>query len=496
MAANYSNASTVHITLPTTQRGRTTERETIFRCPECPDVFTTRSSQTRHVQNQHERVIKHICPICSMGFGHKDNWTRHMKTHETDGQQKSAVPGLATGPRPQKKRKAGKNESFCLTDSFTSQPSKRRLNAHHSKKRLLDHLSPDFKEIYQKHWNAIKTHKRPGKVQSVYTVFWDPSSDTPDWDEQLWALFHEQNKRFKINFSHSFLLKHKESGGLSFFHACQNNHRALDKPRLISSKPDFLSFLSELNDYDILGHVQRERPNSRYSVQAIMSTSFYVYPLADFPIGCACDDLPDFIANNPFLHTLQRDENHGFWYKDGLCFFRCLALHKGVSPHSLQKTTQTLFQQWSGCALPPLHFTGVTLSELNSIEKKFQMNVDVFEFDQTQAPPVLVPLRRSDYKHTDTLRVLCYKHHFMYIKDIDKLGHALTCSKCGKLYAQLFRLNEHEKTCRGSQTKETFKGGVYTPPTSILQQLCDQGISVDPHFVFPYRATFDFEVFF
>ena len=313
---------------------------------------------------------------------------------------------------------------------------------------MLKKLNDDVKEVYYKHWNAVKTHKRPGMVQSVYTMFWDPHTDSPDWDQKLLDMFHEQNKRFKINFSHSFLLKHKEKGDLSFFHASQNNHAVLERPRLISSKQDFLSFLREIGDHDVLGQVQRERPDSRYSVVNIMSTSFYVYPLHDYPIGCGSVDIPSFLLNNVFIHTLHKDEHHGFVYSDGLCLFRCLALHQGASRHCLQKPTKALFKRWSGHS-PPSDFAGVTLSELESVENVFQMNIDVFQFDETQSPPVLVPLRRSAYHHADTLRVLHYQQHFMHIIDIDKLGHALACSKCSKLFKDHFNWQRHETTCIG-----------------------------------------------
>ena len=50
--------------------------------------------------------------------------------------------------------------------------------------------------------------------------------------------------------------------------------------------------------------------------------SFYIYSLFDFPIGCACDDLPSFLQNNKFLHTLQRDRHNCFSFFDSLlCFF-------------------------------------------------------------------------------------------------------------------------------------------------------------------------------
>jgi hypothetical protein len=381
-------------------------------------------------------------------------------------------------------------------DSSSSTQVKKRATKGQTKKQILDSLPEEVRDVYSKHWSSIKTHHRPGKNQAVHTFMWDPTENAPEWNNFLTDVFHSQNKRFKINFSHSFLLKNKESGDLSFYHASANNHSALPSPRLINSKQDFTSFLDEIQDTDILGHVQKERPSSNYAVEKIMSTSFYLYPLSDFPIGCGCDDLPPFITNNRFIHTLQKDENHGFVYQDGLCLFRCLALHRGASKHSLQSATKELYCRWAGTPKVPLHFAGVTLFDLESVEDCFGLNIDVFEFLDSESTPYLIPKRRSAYKHTDTVRLLLFKQHFMYIVNIDKVCKALACSKCQKLYKNAMRLNEHEKSCSGPATKQQYQGGVYNTSQSVLSDLRQYGIDVDDKFVFPYRATFDFECFF
>ena len=223
----------------------------------------------------HEKTKNHLCSSCGKSFGRRDNLNRHQRiVHHS-----SATTPHQVGWGGKRKGEEGSSSS-----SSSDPIPPKVLKAHRSEKESLKALPPPIKEMYQKYWRAVKTHKRPGKSQSVYTMFWDPCLDSPDWDERLLTMFHEQNKCFKINFSHSFLLRHKESDTLSFFHASHNNHSAMEHPRLIGSKQDFLSFLHEISDHDVLGHVQKERPNSRYSVVNIMATSFYIYPLSNFPI--------------------------------------------------------------------------------------------------------------------------------------------------------------------------------------------------------------------
>jgi len=423
-------------------------------------------------------------------FSRKGNLRRHVR--QSHQQQQPPPP-----PAPQPS--TSKRKASHPPPSSPSLPPNKRSKNQPNKKQLLSYLPKDQKEIYEEHWNAIKTHKRPGKLQSTYTMMWSVKSDEPDWDSDLMSLFYEQNRRFKINYSHSFLLKDKESGQLSFFHASQNNNLATENPHLINSKSEFVEFLNELNDKDILQHVQKERPNSKSQVAKIMSTSFYVTPLSEFPIGGPTSELPLILKNSHHLYTLQKDKTNKLEYKDGLCLFRCLAIHKGANLRGLQKPSKQLFKAWSGHAVPPLHFPGVELFELQSIEDTFQVNIDVFDFDETHSTSTFCcfsPLRRSAGHHKETMRVLHYQQHFMYIKDIDKLAHAFSCSQCGQLWKQHHQLNRHEKKCPGKGPTESYRGGVYTPPKSIWQKLALYGLDVDENFVFPYRATFDFECFF
>ena len=195
-----------------------------------------------------------------------------------------------------------------------------------------------------------------------------------------------------------------------------------------------------------------------------------------------------------YLHT-REDENHHFDYTDNLCFFSCLALYQGVERHSLQMHTTTLFHQWleSQNNLSS-DFSGMTLTDLEKAEDLFNVNVDVL--DESQSPPCLVPSRWSARKHSKTVRVLCYSKHFCYIININKAAHAFGCGQCGKLWKKEGLLNRHEKTCTGDKVKQVYPGGVYTPKLTPLEMLQKNGLLIDPSYIFPYRATYDFEVFF
>ena len=114
-------------------------------------------------------------------------------------------------------------------------------------------------------------HEHHGKIQHTYNYFWDPTQDFPNWRDYLRYVFNSQRYRFKINFSHSFLLENIETDELRFYHASIINYVGLDRPRLIQNYQD-------IEDIDMLQQAQMQRENSKWSVNRIMSNSFYVYP--------------------------------------------------------------------------------------------------------------------------------------------------------------------------------------------------------------------------
>ncbi|GFN84137.1 hypothetical protein PoB_001064300 [Plakobranchus ocellatus] len=77
------------------------------------------------------------------------------------------------------------------------------------------------------------------------------------------------------------------------------------------------------------------------------------------------------------------------------------------------------------------------------------------------------------------MKILYYNEHFMYIIDIDKLGCALACEKCGKLWKQQCSLDRHQKSCTGLGSRVRYYGGVYTAPSSIVEDLSRYGFGID-----------------
>ena len=162
---------------------------------------------------------------------------------------------------------------------------------------------------------------------------------------------------------------------------------------------------------------------------------------------------------------------------------------------NLRHPTQKLAKQWQVYqGLGTLdNFSGVSLMEMTNLENCFSINIEIFEYDENQ---VLCPKLRSRCRFRETMYLLLFQNHFMYIANIDGAGHSFACSKCSKLWPAVRQLNRHEKGCNGGKPVERFKGGVYNTQKTIWEFLASYGIDVDTTFVYPFRATYDFESFF
>merc|ERR1711860_65569 len=75
---------------------------------------------------------------------------------------------------------------------------------------------------------------------------------------------------------------------------------------------------------------------------------------------------------------------------------------------------------------------------------------------------------------------------------MEKYSHSYQCSKCDKLFKNLYHLHRHKSTCTGDVIYK-YPGGVYHTPQTIFELLEDEGIYVSERY-YPYRATYDIEV--
>ena len=228
------------------------------------------------------------------------------------------------------------------------------------------------------------------------------------------------------------------------------------------------------------------------------NVTFFVNRIIDHPIGCVrSTPLPLYIKKNKAVIGLEKEPNNSKRYNDNLCFFRCLALHRGCDRYRLEPEVKTLYEAYDQYDVPMEEFDGVTLDNLYRVETTFQTNVCVYKLvkpDGEDGNTTVDLVRRSLYKYPYTLHLNLHETHLSFIQDVRMYCHSYRCRKCGdSLWKYASKLRQHESTCTGG-VRRVYPGGVYHSTPSVFERLDDENIRVFESLrYYPYQATFDFE---
>ena len=440
-------------------------------CSTCGRAFARRGHLVRHSSRCRPKPF--VCAVCKSSFGRKWNLDHHERTVQCGGPPQP-------GPSAPKRRRI-----VSLDEDTLAPPPVEPAN---------DNLSRDLRDFVHENWASVRTHVVHGPVQTRYNHRLT-SLDSRELHDPLGQLFDQQTVSFKINCSFGFILKDKTTGRLRYYHSSNNCcGRLLEEPSLITNRTDFDSFLERIREPDILQWATAQRPNSDWVCEHVTNATFFLNKIVQHPIGCVGIALPDYVKNNKAVVGLERNKQNSI-YKDNLCLFRCLALHKGCDVHRLEATVATLYAEYTD--MPVRDFAGVKLDDLLKVESKFETNVTVYKLVDTSEETTTAELvRRSECHYPDTMYVNIFETHFSYIKDIRMYCHSWRCRNCGEsLWKSSWELHRHESTCDAGVNR-VYKGGVYRPSPSIFQRLDDEGIVVEKTLrYYPYHATFDFECF-
>jgi hypothetical protein len=181
---------------------------------------------------------------------------------------------------------------------------------------------------------------------------------------------------------------------------------------------------------------RQQRRNSKWVVMDITNATFYVTKLRDHPIGRSVR-LPKYVLENPAIVSLDCDSNTSLPYKDKLCFFRCLAMHKGCHPKNLERDTHHFYEQYS----QDDDFDSVTLEELPELEKLFELNIYVYcltelhDEDDDTTSIVAQLIQRSHRSYANSMYLNLYGSHSAILRTcrcIPSPTVVPSVTKCGK----------------------------------------------------------------
>ena len=343
----------------------------------------------------------------------------------------------------------------------------------------LEEDDEEMRAFLRTQWSSVRLFTRRGAVQDLYNFYYN--SNYKDMVLNiLSSIIQNQINRFKINYSLGYVLRNIKTDQFRYYHPSHNNAQVLDNAVLISSAEELVEFLyniSEENFSDTLS-----RPDTRWKFVQLTNITFYVYKLKVAPLGAPIL-FPDFLRFNRGLANVPGNDN--------LCFFCCLAIHKGTDRERCEREAKQFFtafcERFAIC-----NFTGVELFDLPNLEDFFKLNIVVYEREDAVATLV----QRSRDLYRETMRLNLRENHFSLIADFEKYCRVFKCTRCDKLWYERRNYTQHTKICSATE-HESHPGGIYKNTSSIFEKLEDIGICVSQNIRhYPFYACFDFECYF
>ena len=153
-------------------------------------------------------------------------------------------------------------------------------------------------------------------------------------------IYRQQDRAFRLNAVFGMILQNRETRRYRYF-IPYNNNGIFERPLYISRRVDLQRFRRELERKDIMTKLLRNRPDTKWIPVLVTNVHFVIYSTY-YPSGQG--KLPDFLLKKDSLYPLVKNRQNGKLYKDNLCAFRCLALHRGYEIRCIDGPAKQFFR--------------------------------------------------------------------------------------------------------------------------------------------------------
>lgn len=216
-------------------------------------------------------------------------------------------------------------------------------------------------------------------------------------------------------------------------------------------------------------------------------------------------DIPDYFTNSKYIITWEKSLD------TNMCFF--MNLSKILKPELKdnrwrKRHAYRLFKEFyeGREELEEKPYKGFdTVNDLILVEEKYKLAINIWSSTYDAGTKTFSGTceRYSGFNMFSEYKVhhlLSYENHLMYITKKDVLFHNYACGKCKKTFPLHKKLKDHEETCT-ALTQHIFSKYSKLAGEKQINVLLDlkrkyPEIIFDGDFVYEWRATIDWEVFF
>ena len=365
-------------------------------CTKCHKAFTYRHDVTRHEKTCTGDTV-HDCPKCSKRCASAQGLRRHLMCHEkvlkSRNCESNKVPGrptVRTAPSVAESRPSQVRCRRC-TETFDN---RRDLYAHGIREHYNQHggaLQPRpwepndtapwdgddaLRQVYEANAPIILEHHRVSPLQSVYNF---PLTNDVSMNQLMGYaeyVYRQQQRAFRLNLVFGVVLRNRESGHYRYFVPYTNNG-VFERPLYISRRDDLRRLRRQLETKDILTELLRQRPDTKWIPVLVTNVRFLVTSTF-YPLGQG--QLPDYLMKKDSLYPLVKNRHNGKPYKDNLCAFRCLALHRGHKIKNIEGPAKRLYKEWT--EEPVEDFEGLSIEEFPEFQTRFDVNLEVYDLTE------------------------------------------------------------------------------------------------------------------
>ena len=168
--------------------------------------------------------------------------------------------------------------------------------------------------------------------------------------------------------------------------------------------------------------------------------------------------LPDWLRNLAHSRSMLALDT----YKDNLCLWRCIAVHRGARPDRSTTAARELAKSFFKFIVTPNDCRKTSLDELDQVERHLNqripnqfsnwLGIRVYEPEYLDGEVVWHIRRNPPAKLTNILTIGIYEGHAFVIKDISKLAKAYACVHCRARFTKACNLQRYTQTCAQGKT--------------------------------------------
>ena len=228
---------------------------------------------------RHSTLASHVCGIgeyscesCQSSFSTEKQLKRHLR-------ESSCRHALQPDP------KRRKTSTPPPAPNLPPPPPPAATVEEDQEEVLLAVEDPELQNVLRAHWGSVRNYIARGPVQTRFN-YRLVSRNTRSIE--LHPILEEQTIAFKINVSYGFVLQHRQSRRLKYYHSsCNCCGTYLEKPCLVTNAVSFDAFLESIHEQDVLKWVISQRPNSDWVCVMVTNSTFFVNRILKHPIQLA-----------------------------------------------------------------------------------------------------------------------------------------------------------------------------------------------------------------